>query len=234
MQARGHIHSKPVISPKFCGKPWSMEINLILETKTDERDEAWEQAFMATLPHTQFTVLNPQAELGPDGWPYLMVSTEKGSEPAQQILTWLTERGIGLVINPQKGVPDFALTYGMIWNFRETGSFISPVTQERPGKIEYGEGQKIHAGAPSEEYLPKYVRRVLSEFLLQQGIMAPRILVASADEQNYDLIFSMESLGNPPSEEHQGILEALSWFLPGHYSLALMSEIGLPGFHSLN
>jgi hypothetical protein len=40
-------------------------------------------------------------------------------------------------------------------------------------------------------------------------------------------------LGNPPTKEHQGIAEAISWFLPPHYSIVLISETGLPPFAAL-
>jgi hypothetical protein len=55
----------------------------------------------------------------------------------------------------------------------------------------------------------------------------------SIDQKNYDLCFSLESFGNPPETEHKGLAEALSWFLPAHYSIALISEKLLPGFEAL-
>ena len=50
---------------------------------------------------------------------------------------------------------------------------------------------------------------------------------------SYDLCFSLESLGGPPNQEHSGIAKALSWFLPQHYSVALVKEEGLPSFFDL-
>ena len=52
----------------------------------------------------------------------------------------------------------------------------------------------------------------------------------SQDNIHFDLCFSLESLGNPPDNEHEGIAEALSWFLPTHYSIVLISEKSLPEF----
>jgi hypothetical protein len=54
------------------------------------------------------------------------------------------------------------------------------------------------------------VRNILKEFFRDQGVFAPKILVMSSDRVNYDLVFSLESLGNPPVKEHQGIAEAIS------------------------
>jgi hypothetical protein len=81
--------------------------------------------------------------------------------------------------------------------------------------------------------LPQYVRNILKQFFMDQNVMRPRILVMSTDRKNYDLAFSLESLGNPPVKEHQGVAEAISWFLPPHYSIVLVSEIGLPEFTDL-
>jgi len=91
----------------------------------------------------------------------------------------------------------------------------------------------LHAGPPSPQYLPQYVRNILKEFFRDQGVLMPKILVMSADRKHYDLAISLESLGNPPEKEHQGIAEALSWFLPPHYSIVLVSEKGLPSFVEL-
>jgi len=88
-------------------------------------------------------------------------------------------------------------------------------------------------GSPSEGYLPNGVRKILKEFLKQQGIMAPKITLLSEDQINFDLCFSVESFGSPENNEHEGILQAMSWFLPAHYSLAFVSQNGLPEFEDL-
>jgi hypothetical protein len=188
-----------------------------------------------TLPQARVQILNETPVNGPDGWPYLMVKIdEKGDEPLAQVLGWLSSRGIGLVVNPEKEMPDAVLTYGMIWNFRQSGAFFSEATDTRAsGEYTLTEGQELHAGAPSEEYLPKYAREILKTFLKDNGVTAPKVLVMSPDRQNYDLCFSLESLGSPPANEHPGVLEALSWFLPAHYSLVIASEAGLPAFFAL-
>jgi len=38
---------------------------------------------------------------------------------------------------------------------------------------------------------------------------------------------------SPPAHEHANIAEALSWFFPAHYSIALISEKVVPGFQSI-
>ncbi len=190
---------------------------------------------MAALPQTEIKLLANEPRPGPDSWPYLMVSTEEGAdEPLKNVLAWLSDKGIGLAINPQKPTPDFVLTYGMIWNYRERGEFITDESkQNRPGAIAIQDGQELLAGPPSEAYLPQYVRRILKQFLLDQGIFAPKVLMVSFDKVNFDLCFSIESFKSPPAHEHAQIAEAISWFLPAHYAVSLVSEKTVPGFQSL-
>lgn len=200
------------------------------------RDALWEDEFLTRLTEANLTVLSPDPQTGPDQWPYLLVSTDVGEESAQKVLAWLAEKGIGMAVNPTKDYPDFVLTYGMIWNFRETGRFIdrrAGETTPQDSSVEYDPKTLKMSGPPTEQYLPNYVRRILKQFWTDQGVLSPRIQVLSVDGENFDFAFSLESLGNPPASEHAGIAEAVSWFLPPHYSVVLVSEKGLPPFTAL-
>lgn len=212
------------------------ELDLLLEAKPVQRDEAWEKKFLAALPQTPVKLLSQTAQEGPDGWPYLMLGTgEDADEPLANVLHWLSTRGIGLALNPQKSTPDFVLTYGMIWNFRERGEFITSDVSAKPSKgdIEIKEGQEILTGPPNESFFPSYARAIVKQFLLDQGAFAPKILMVSFDRENYDLCFSIESLQSPPQHEHAQIAEALSWFFPSHYTISLVSEKAIAGFIDL-
>lgn len=204
----------------------------LLEVSVSMRDEAWEKAFLKALPKAGLRIVNDAPVAGPDGWPYLLVATD-GDEPLPNVVRWLVGQGVGLVINPEKAIPDYVLSYGMIWNFRERGEFFTVAAAVRSGPVELQNGQQVYAGPPSESYLPKEVRFVLREFLLQQKVVAPKVLMVSEDQKSWDLAVSLDSLGNPPEVEHAGIAEAMSWFLPAHYSLVLMKEQTLPGFVEL-
>lgn len=211
-----------------------MTLEQLMQVSADDRDIKWEDQFLQEFSSANVTLLSPDPQTGPDGWPYLLVQTSKTGESAQKIFEWLGTRGIGLAINPQKDYPDFVLSFGMIWNFRETGRFIQRGLDEKAQSSSKLSLENLaHAGTPTPQYLPNYVRQILREFFRDQGILNPRILVISEDRQNYELAFSLESLGNPPEKEWAGIGEALSWFLPAHYSLVLVSEKGLPEFSAL-
>lgn len=201
------------------------------------RDEEWEQRFLKQLATSTLTISHQEPITGPDGWPYLAVSTG-GEEPVRAVVNWLATRGVGLVVNADKPMPDFVLSYGMVWNFRERGEFIAGTVTKasappRAGALNIENGQQLFTGVPSASYLPTDVRAVILDFLKQQRVLAPKVLMLSTDQNTWDLAFSIESLGSPPRAEHAGIAEALSWFLPAHYSVALISETTVPGFTAL-
>lgn len=211
-----------------------MELVNLVDIPEENRDEKWENDFFQKLTQGQISIIKDEPQAGPDGWPYLLASTDvTASENVQQVLSWLKDKGIGLVINPQKSYPDYVFTYGMIWNFLETGLFFRPTQTQNSGQAMIKMTDIAASGNPPETYLPTYARKVLRDFLQQQGVLLPRILAINLKQGTTELVFSLESLGNPPESEHQGIAEAVSWFLPPHYSLLIMSEKGLPEFHAL-
>ena len=207
----------------------------LLNTAIDDRDQAWEQAFLKALPGAPARVLSPDPQEGPDHWPYLMVEAgnEQDDDSMENVIGWLSTRGIGLAINPMKPSPDYVLTFGMIWNYRERGEFLTEAKVPKAGLFEIKPGQQLWVGAPTEAYLPNYVRSVIKQFLADQGTFSPKVLMVSTDNQTFDLCFSLESLKSPPAHEHSNIAEALSWFLPAHYSISLLSEKTATGFVAL-
>src|SRR5690606_31891665 len=105
-----------------------------------------------------------------------------------------------------------------IWNFFRSGQFLeNPIGTQSPQDLtDSSKNEAFYVGNPNENYLPKPIRTILKEFLAQQGVMAPKIIMISKDQVNFDLCFSVESFGSPDGKEHEGILQALSWFLPAH------------------
>lgn len=211
-----------------------------LQTADQDRDFSWDERFFKLLSESQLSLISMEPQQGPDHWPYIFASTSTDQkalqvDSSQKILRWLSDKGIGMVVNPDRNpYPDFVFSYGMIWYFRETGLFMNPPQKTQTNSEIKGNAEsKWHTGAPSEKYLPPYVRLVLKNFFADQMKHDVKIMMLSADQKNYDLAFSIESLGNPPQSEHAQIAEALAWFLPPHYTVALVSEAGFPAFASL-
>jgi len=212
------------------------DLKKLCSTPEFHRDSKWEEEFLTQFAQSKVKVLDNKITSGPDGWPYLALSTQgDATDSVVSVIDWACSQGVGLVLNPNKELPDYLFTFGMLWNFLEKGSFFTEIALDQKGdQLQMNSGEKIFVGPPSTEYLPDYVIEVLVEFFRQQKVEEPKVLMVSQDGIDYDLCFSLESMGNPPAEEHEGILAALSWFLPNNYSLVLISEEGLPDFYLLN
>lgn len=212
----------------------SLDIYKLVQTPDSQRDDEWEKAFLHSFVDAKVSFLHETPQVGPDGWPYMFVQIDpNGPEDVKKILEWISDKGIGIAVNPQKMNPDYIFTYGMLWNYLKRGEFITHVQGLKSGEVEFKAGQEVFVGEPSEDYLPPQVRTILREFFKQQGVGQPKINMVSADKSNYDICISLESIGNPPDSEHKGIAEAVSWFLPLHYSILLTSEKTFPGFIEL-
>lgn len=212
------------------------DLENLLKVDPSARNDKWEHSFLQVFPHLKLQPLEPQPKQGPDGWPYLLIETKAPQEvgdPVPGVIKWLSERGIGLAVNPQKSFPDFVFTYGMIWNFRERAQFITPSPRVEQNLMDIKPGEQLYTGAPSPSYFPLYVRRIIKQFWLDQGVTDPKVLLVSRDKTHFDFCFSLESIGTPPENEWQGILEAIAWFFPAHYSLGLLSEKVVKGFASI-
>lgn len=217
----------------------------LLSVAQKDRDINWETKFLKTFPNAKVSLMSEVPQAGPDQFPYMFVQVnEKSTEPVMPLLKWISENGIGLAVNPTNSFPDFVFTYGMVWNFFRTGNFLENPTSQphvhgpncnhgKEAEQTIAPGVEFFVGSPSPSYLPQAVRNVLKEFLKHQGVMAPKIVMISKDKVNFDLCFSVESFGSPQQNEHEGILQALSWFLPAHYSLAFVNEQGIPSFEEL-
>ena len=211
-----------------------MDIFKHLMSPESDRNEAWEKKFLENLKDIKVNIMKPDPEVGPDNWPYMFLqSDEKGQDYLLNVFDWCMQRGIGVALNPQKEMPDYVFTYGMIWSFIKFGRLDPPLKLNTPGQTVLEKGDKVISGPPTEEYLPAGIRAVLNDFWVQQDITDMKVLVMSQDGEHFDLCFSLDSLGNPPVEDHKDICEAMAWFLPDNYSILLIAEKGLPEFHNL-
>lgn len=213
-----------------------MSIENLLSIESEKRDNQWEAKFLDAFINSKVEVIAEDPQPGPDGFPYLLVRTtneNKNTEPVPKIIDWLHTKGIGLVVNPQESHADYIFTYGMIWNFKERNRFIEPISDTRSNRMEIKEGEKLYHGDINEKYFPSYARKILKEFFIQQGILSPNVLAISTDNKNYDICFSLNSLGSPETKEHPGIAEAIAWFFPFNASIVLIEEKSLPNFYPL-
>lgn len=199
----------------------------LLSVPFEIRDQSWETQFFLKFTSASVELISDGPQTGPDGFPYLLVKTSaSASEPVQKVIHWASTRGVGLVVNPENEYPDFVFTYGMLWHFRETGLFYKTQREIPTGSVFLETG--VQFGEPTDAFFPHYVRKMLREFFRDQGLHRVKFFCMQSPRGFYDLVFSLNSLGHPPEKEHEGIAEAISWFLPSHYPVILSTEAQLP------
>lgn len=207
-----------------------MDLNTLLTVKTQLRDSSWDDQFFQKLQEGSIRVLTQDPQEGPEGFPYLLVTTygDTGFEPFQRVAHWCADKGVGIVLNPTEDGEDYLFTFGMLWNYKHRGEFFSTWVHEEAGQIK----DQMVVRQITENYWPKIPRQIFKEFLLQQNILRPRVcLFSQSSSSDPELGFSMDSLGHPPERERKGIMEAFSWFFPRHYSLVLVSEKDIGTHH---
>ncbi|MCB9073827.1 MAG: hypothetical protein H6623_09405 [Bdellovibrionaceae bacterium] len=200
-----------------------MNLKELLTVKTSLRDYDWELQFFTQIRHATIRVLSPDPQSGPEGYPYMLLTTYgETDETFDKVVHWCADRGIGAVLNPTDEGEDYLFTYGMLWNYKYRGEFYSEWVHERENTAV---AEKMVVRQITSSYWPEIPRKIFREFLMQQGIVRPKVCVFSqSPEADPELAISLASIGNPPAQEHTQILEAFSWFFPRHYGLVLVSE----------
>lgn len=194
-----------------------------LEVNSGLRDDIWEQDLFRLFSQSSVYVVKDSVQIGPDGWPYLYLSTDytkehSGEDHAAHLIQWAYENAVGLALNPDKERPDYIFHYGMIWNFAHNKVFIKDFIDEAP------ENAPIYISQVSEDIIPQHALNFIKEYIKSAGIDKPRGALISRDKINYDFALSIESLGNPPQKEHEGIARGIGWFLPNHIPVVLVFE----------
>jgi len=208
----------------------------LLSVSLEERDQNWEQQFFTNCKNQKYALISESSEIGPDGFSYLLIGHDKNyldrqTESFVDLVNWCLSKGVGIVINPQKEYPDYIFTLGMLWHFALNGVF-KKSNLHQAEKFVFLPGDSAKKVQVTNDLIPDAIRSFLKMFLNQQNVIEPKILVLK-QEKHLDFIFSLESLGSPEESEHLGICEALSWFLPTHYPIMILSEVGLPKFDRL-
>lgn len=215
-----------------------MEINWNQHLTTAEayRDEAWENLFLKHFPATQISVVDENIRKGPDGFGYLLLKMDPqgenpADEPANKVMSWAFDKGVGLVLNSHKMVPDYVFTHGMLWYFSKTGKFQEPMNK-KSGVVEISFADNVF-GPAAEEYWPQFSRDILRDYLATENVKLHYLVVTTKDYQHTDLCLTEESFSTLPSPKRNQLIEKIRWFLPPHYSVVLVSEKNLPKSFSL-
>ena len=237
---QGGYSASPANEPKQ-GYYGDLEKTAILtnlfEVVKEKRDENWNNEFLTHVAQASFVCGDPQIIQGPDGFPYFQLETPMPNKPFQcyvishMISDFILERGIGIVINANKGEPDWVFSYGSLVNFASREEFYTAGTTLQLPKIEtLGENENILIGQPSEAFLPAAARNIIRQFLEQQGIGEVKIALMSRKYNDEDEMLQELITNLTPQKIGKNLYEALqthlNWFLPTHYSMVAMDEDG--------
>jgi hypothetical protein len=217
------------------------ELYHLVAVPPQDRDAAWDTAFLANLAGASFRCGTPQIIQGPDGFPYFQLFLPEPGVGFQCYVIdrmkddFLLERGLGVVINPTPAGPDWVLSYGDIVNFALTQEFYTtgetPFSKEASDEVIETEEQ-VMVGQPNETLLPQATRNVLREYLQTNGVATPKIALLMRRLRNetgvsQDLVFNITPDDFGDEALYRSVMQQIGWFLPRHYAFVGMQEAAL-------
>lgn len=210
----------------------------LVQTAPHERDENWRQTFLDNIVQASFRCGDPQVKTGPDGFPYFQLFLPEPFKEFQCFVIdrmkddFLLESGFGVVINPAENTADWVLSYGDILNLHLNNSFYTTTetafSKETSSEI-IAKNEQVMIGQPSEIILPKVVRNLIAAFLKMNGIESPKVLLMMRQKANgagvsQDIVFNLTPGNFKDENTYKRVMQAISWYLPGHYSYVSMDE----------
>ena len=213
----------------------------LLNTKREERDEQWYNAFYRNVPTASFGCGRPQTLIGPDGFTYFILRTPEEARPFESFCIqnmkddFLLERGWGVVFNPgADGTADWVFTHGNILNLHLTQRFFSPPDENDTQNIAFvktvgilKKEEQVLIAQPSEDYLPKATRTALKHFLQGKGLKNPMVMMLSSwsgGKMVRKLALNIAPENYPDTSKLDHLMQQIGWFLPNDYLLVPLSE----------
>jgi hypothetical protein len=194
-----------------------------LNVNSGLRNAQWENDFLRSFVSSNVYIEDDSVQIGPDGWPYLYLTDSKeqkhvSEDKSLNLLQWAYDHGVGLVLNASKERPDYVFNFGMIWNFIHNKTFLTETFENNKSNA------PIYVAKVSGDIIPQKPLEFIKDYIKSAGVEAPRCALITRDKVNYDFAVGLESIGNPPKSEHEGIAKGLSWFLPHHIPVVLIYE----------
>lgn len=210
-------------------------LNELFKVEGELRDENWREKFFENVADASFACSDPQIISGPDGFPYFVLNTPEPNKQFQcyviknMIPDFLLEQGFGVVINPEKGNPDWVFSSGDIVNYHLRNEFYTKSDNWDMQKSDevIAEEEKVLVGQPSEYIIPVQTRAILRMFFESLQITDAKIALLNrpkGEEFSQQLVFNLTPDKFKDREHFNTVMAYVSWFLPKHYSYASMDE----------
>ena len=212
----------------------------LVKTPKAERDEQWQETFLANVSSASFRCGEPQVAVGPDGYPYFQLHLPEPNKSFQcfvidEMKDHLLKSGFGIVINPAPDSADWVFSYGDVLNLELTNTFYTD--GETPfSKVANDEtidkDEKVMVGQPSEKMLPKAAREIISKQLKENGIETPKVVLLMRTSEDgkdisQDLAFNVTPKDFDDENRYRAVMKSIGWYLPRHYSYVGMEEKSL-------
>ena len=234
------MSSQPGINRPECDITKTQIMVDLFQVAANERDDEWRNNFYAHVQTASFACGDPQVFNGPDGFPYFVLKTPEPGKPFESFCIhnmkddFLLAKGLGVAINPGGHSADWVFTYGDIVNLHVNNEFYSEGDHiELQNEEIIKKEEEVLVAQPSESYLPKQARLVLSSFLQSIGIKKPKIMMICRTIEGslaQELAFNIFPEDYSSVEQLNSMLKQISWFLPRHYIvLSLPKNSNLTG-----
>lgn len=204
----------------------------------DQRDDAWLESFFEHVADASFATGDPQVIHGPDGFPYFQLFIPEAGKPftcfviRHLIRDYLLANGLGIVIHPEKPVPEYVFTLGDLANFQMRNEFITtPEFVLTAGEEKVKAEEKVMLAQPSESFFPTPIRQALRSYLTWVKIENVKclLLIRNTDKGvTQELAFNLTEDHFPDAESYQRIVQNIAWFLPRHYTYVTIDESTFP------
>ncbi len=217
------------------------ELAELLFVEREHRDAEWTRRFYDAIVDASMATSLDQILRGPDCFSYFVLNMpppRRDVEPfsLSHVLDSCLENSLGVVIEPEPGPPEWVFRFGQLWSKKEFGKFdltLEPQPDsalpempapERPSHLEGKPA--VLVGQPSNIYLPEYARKAVKQFLVNQGIANPGVLMISNPSQSpaETIAFSVFSEDFPDLDHFRNFMQHLAWFFPPHYRLSSVNK----------
>lgn len=202
----------------------------LFETPRENRDDAWQRRFYATVPDATLMSFAPQVNQGPDQFPYFHLAIPDPGPVTPfcvtHILDDVLDNGFGVAIfgdSSRSKPPEWVFTYGDLLSYSLFGTFDGDPAAIRSSG---GTGSSMLVATPSEAYLPTRARKAIGDFM-RAKCKHPDPKVALVD--NPQLNPSRNLMVNLSLEQYDGdkrtldaAMHYLTWYIPRSYALMPM------------
>jgi hypothetical protein len=204
----------------------------LVKVPFEERDKLWEKTFFENIDTAGFSESIPQIKIGSDGFPYFILKTNEKFNPFESYCIRkikdeiLLERGMGIVLNPDKDSGDWIFTYGDILNYHLNNEFYSVINHKGENEI-IDKNSDIMISQPSENYLPEKAKRHIRATMIKGGIAKPKMMMTnrtSGNQMIQELVFNIFMEDFPLESDFKKQMQKLQWYLPKHYIITTVPK----------